>query len=574
MVEADVEHRELPVGEDGQTTHVYLFGAAADGGAGDFAKSAVYKTLEQTFHRLSPFHGNAGAGATVTSVGGSTQAPMGDGSMGSVGAAKLHIEQPLVDPVAYREVYRRDPTNRACVDVKVAYVCGQGWRLRPRNELFGNDQFSMAAPLTGEPDRGQLEVALKFLNACEPDYSLTELLMRVHTDVEAEGNGYIEVARDGDGKPTRMYYASAETMRILQDYTGFIQIRGRSKQFWARYGSGLKSVVLTKKSDDDPDSLDGMGVQFVGKTAKELLRERVASVGMRDVEGWAGKAKEGAQAATSVNEMMHFRVYTPRDTNYGEPCIISAIEDYLGGSNARLFMLTFFDRCTVPRLAVVVTGDELSDETVKSLKTWAESQDKLEAMNSTLVLQVPEGSQVNFEKLSSEQLKEGGFLEYRAMCDDAIKTAHRVPDSIIAVAGNSNRAESAEANTKFISGVVRPQQLPYMSKINYLLRNELGVTDWVFDLNVPDLTSEKVKAEIADLYLRRGAWKINDVRKSQGQAALDGGDEAFVLVPGAGVVFVKDFPTMESGSARKKVTAPQGQKTPEKGTDVAIRPPE
>ena len=550
---------------EGKEASVYLFGGK---GSGSFDRSAVNLVLEKTFHRLSSFSGMAGDAA-----GGK------DGSSNQVGYAstdattsleavgKLHVEAPLVDPVAYRETYRRDSTIMACCDVKAAYVGGQGWRMRPRNELFGNDQFASAALLKGEPSREQLDVALRFLNASEPDYSLTELITHTDLDIEVGGNGYIEVARDADGKPVRFYYAPAETMRILNDYTGFVQVRGRKRAFWSRYGTGNRTVVVKKSGEDT--GLDGIEAKFVGLAIDQVEAAPLSMTGVSELGEWCAKAEVGDNVATSVNEMMHFRLFTPRDTNYGEPCTISAIEDYLGDSNAKLFMVEYFDRCTVPRLAVVIEGDELSDTVIKNLKEWAESQDKLEAMNSTMVLQIPPGSKAEFERLSSEQLKEGGFLDYREMCAAAIRTAHRVPESIVATAGNSNRAESEEANMKFVTGVVRPRQLMFMSRINYLLREELGVTDWVFDLNVPDLVSEKTKAEIADIYMRRGSWTINDVRKSQGQVPIAGGDNAFVLVPGAGVVFVETFDTLAEAKDTK-VAAPQGQKTPPKGTDVTM----
>ncbi|MHB8994545.1 MAG: phage portal protein [Armatimonadota bacterium] len=549
-----IEHREFPIDEKGEVK-VHVFGTADS-----FQGSTFDLVLNQTFKRLHGFASASAAGGASTE-GGSSQVSRDAANAGLSATKKMQVEQPLVDPTMYREVYRRDPQQRACVDVKAAYVAGQGWRMRPRNELFGNDQFSVAGTFNQEPDQDQLARALAFLNASEPEYSLIEMLMRVETDVEAEGNGYIEVCRNAAGEPTRLCYTSAETMRILSDYSGFVQVRGKSKAFWSRYGTRTPSVVVTK-SDDTGDGLGGLDVQFVGKVVSDLDNEAVEPW---EVSDWVEKAETGNTAATSVNEMMHIRVYTPRDTNYGEPCIISAIEDYLGANNARMFMISYFDRCTVPRLAVIVKGD-LSESVLEQLKKWSESQDKMEAMNSTLVLELPDGTDATFERLSLEHLKDGGLLEYREACNAAIRMAHRTPESMTGGLGNSNRAESGEANVQFIRGVIRPLQMPYMSRINYLLRTELGITDWVFDLNVPDLDSEMTKAQIADIYMRRGALSINDVHKSQGRAPVVGGEEGTMTVPGAGII-----PVSKIAEVSDRMATAQGQKTFPKGGETGIK---
>lgn len=488
----------------------------------------------------------------------SGQLPLGDSAAPQLDVSATKVEAPAVDPISYRELYRRDPTHRACVDAKVAYTVGQGFRLRPVNELHGSDEFGVPSEaLQREPDPKQREVALRFLAASEPDYTLTEMLAMVETDAQAEGGGYLEIARDDGGRISRMYHVPGETMRILADNSGYMQIRGQKKAYWARYGTGAKSIVVKKC-----EGANDVDVRFVEDSVGAYrLNERVKS---NDLGRWYGAAQVGEERVTSVNEMMYFPIYTPRDTNYGEPCIVSAIEDLLGNQNQKLLALTYFDRFGVPRLAIVIEGDELAEGTVKELKDWASSQDKLEAMNEVLVLRVPEGTKAHFEKLSSEHLEDAAFPEYRRANDEAIMRAHRTPESVLATAGNSNRAESAEANNKFLVGVVRPRQRLYEGKINYLLRTELGVTDWVFDLNVPDLESEYVKAQIADIYLRRAALTVNEVRRSKGMSDVEGGDVAFILVPGAGAV------TLENVVKGAGLAGAKGQKTPAKNEPAVM----
>lgn len=544
--------------EDTRRGHCVVVGKSSP----DF-EGSIFAPLLQTFGRLNRQDDGRFHFAGMSS----DQLPKQASGTPSLTPQKLTVENPPVDPVAYRELYRRDSTHRACVDAKVAYIAGQGWRLRPVAELFGNDQF-VSPGSVGEPDPKQRERALAFLKASEPDFSLSQLLQMVETDCQAEGNGYLEVSRDSDGTPTRLYYAPAETMRIMMDYSGFVQVRGNRKAFWARYGTGAKSIKVTKASEVSLED----NAQFVSQAVGDLpLAMRGLSSNLGE---WFEKAAAGDTTYAAVNEMMHFSIFSPKDTNYGEPCILSAIEDLLGNQNMKIMTLTYFDRCGVPRLAILVEGDELNTEVTKTLETWANSQDKLEAMNQIMVLEVPPGVAVKIEKLSSEQLQDAAFLDYRRMNDESIMRTHRTPESILATAANSNRSESSEANKKFVTGVIRPRQEVYMSKINYLLREELGVTDWVFDLNVPDLESEKVKAEISEIYLQGGARTINEVRRSDGLSGIDGGDQAHRVIPGTGLVFVGNFDKLaEIGQDRVSpngVATTAGQKTPEKGVDPVL----
>jgi len=479
----------------------------------------------------------------------------------------LRIEAPPVPASAYRELYESNFTHRSCVDAKVAYICGQGWRLRAKGRIFGSDPG--IAEHDARPDLGQLETGLAFLQASEGDYGLDEMVGMVETDCQVSGNGYLELARDSSGAPSRFFYAPAEIMYIMLDYSGFVQVRGTELRFWARYGTGAKSVRLEKVRVGEEE---GWQPFFVGKTVAELAREDrgIGRVWPQAVGAWIENAGVARQVATSVNDMLHFRIHSPRDSNYGMPEIHSAVDEILGGQNAAHFMLTYFSRGTVPRIMVIVRGGELAEEQAKKILEWSKAQDKLVALNSVLVLQVPgDGAEIRVERLSAEQLADGAFLKYRESCQDGIKRAHRTPSSIVETSGDTNRAESVEANTRYMLAVVGPRQRAYERPINLILRNELGVTDWVFDMEMPDLLSRLARAQIADILLRRGALSINEYRREEGLGKVAGGDQPFVIAPQQNVVPIQWMAELAEGLAKGK-GAKQASREAEDKADESV----
>jgi len=465
----------------------------------------------------------------------------------------IDIEQPLVDPVLWGHLYRTDPVNHACCDAKVEYIVGQGYRIRPAQEIFGANM--PIAQLGKEPDEAQRKVALDFFLASEPDYSFGDMTSALELDMQAGGNAYMELLRDNDRKLIRLARVPAETMRIELNNQGFMQARDTRYQFWPRYGTKVKSVtadLLTsgeadKRGYDRADRKRRRYVSFQAHEPRDM--GDYFPVGQDAFGLLVGQAKGESAIVTGVNEMIHFQQPSPRDSNYGEPAIAAAVEDHLLSKNQRQFMAMHFDRGMLPRLAILVQG-RLSEKVVKTIQSWAQGSARLEAANSVLVIELPPETEAKFDKLSSEVMNEGAFMGLREMSDGAVKMAHRVPDSIVQTAANSNRAESAEANAKFITGVVRPTQMKRAEKYNMLLREELGVTDWVVDFNIPDLESEQIKAQVTNILMNQGVLSINEVRRLYNHAPITGCDIPILKLGGGQAVLVTELQSLANASNR------------------------
>lgn len=513
----------------------------------------------------------------------SSQIPIYDNMTGHY--TEYGVVEPPVHPVYYAELYRRGGAHRACVDARVAAVTQQGWRIRPRSEVNPYSQPDGGTkPIDPEDlDMDVHDAIVELFDGGQPDYSFSDLLAAVWQDYCVTGNGYVELIRDSSGKLVRFAHAKSVTMRIskpIDGVEGFVQVRGNHRQWFVKYGYDAKSIVMRRK---DRGALTHKSKELLDLPPL-LVPERFYKAGecpsdlpfvSSDVDDAIAKAKKSDRVAMRVNEMIHFSCPSPKDTPYGEPPILSAIEDYLIAQNVAMFILSYFDNATVPRCAFFVKGDgRLNQNVINVIEKWISSQNKLDALNQIMVLEVPSDTEIQIERLSSEQLKEdSGLLQPRTYSNKRIYIANRTPASIVFDMEGLNRAVSEEADRKFIQFVVRPDQRIIEQKFNAIIKREFGTDEWVLDLNVPDLTIMQERRELWNTLLTKGVLSINEVRRELRLPPIVGGEVPILLVPGQGNVPVSALAdpeaTQEVLDRGREAMATGNVKTPPRNTPAA-----
>lgn len=478
------------------------------------------------------------------------------------------VEQPPLDLDRLVALSRSEPMHRACIEAKAHAVGGQGYRIRPASELVLSDQSVVS--FSPDPNR-ELDPAAKarlvaFLESGLPDYSFSETLVATQRDLEALGQGYMEIARGGDGAPDGLYPCKAVTIRLLADGSGYVQRRGGQSRVFAKYApGGRKSAQVAVASRAETG---GAMVEVRGWGGPDMRLPADALRAANDLDAFLGQAQAGSEAVFSANELLMFRKGTPLDTSYGEPDLIPALYDTVGGQLAAIFNMDFFENNTVPRMAIVARGGTLSAEVIQRVEDWINTRNLASVANQVLLIDLPDANtQLSFEKLGATQLADASFESYRRLVDEHIRVAHRTPAGMVSLAGDE------VADFRFISQVIRPRQREVEARFNYLFREEFGVSEWVLDLNVPDIVGEARRAEIFDILLRRGVITINEVRYYFGLPPVDGGNNPFILVPGAGAVPIEAVAqivqAIKSGAYKPgDVTATTGQKTPPTGAPV------
>lgn len=362
------------------------------------------------------------------------------------------VVEPPYGLEALASLYETNTAHKACVDAKVTNIVGLGYRLVP----VGDE---------AEASEDNLGLLQHLFANCNRQMTFVEVMRGVWTDVECVGNGYVEVTRNNLGEIDGLYHVPAVTVRVRADRDGYVQIR------------------------------DGRKRHFRGLGSEERADEETGLV---------------------QNEIMHFYKYTPQSSYYGVPDVIPALTAMLGDKAACEHNLDFFEHNTVPRLAIIVEGAQLSEGLLGQIQHYMESELKGQA-HKTLVLETPgAGAKVRIEPLTVSKGEEAGFIEYLRHNRDQVLMVHRVPPAKVTVIEDSNRANAADQDKTFREQVVRPEQRRVEFKINSMIRNEIGISDWEFRFREMDLSEELQEAEIARIYADIGAWSVNEIRAQQG----------------------------------------------------------
>ncbi len=333
-------------------------------------------------------------------------------------------------------------------------------------------RFVRKGPDADQREREKLE---NLFDHCNSEMTFSGVMRSVWTDVETTGNGYIEVTRNAAGEIDGFYHVPATTVRVKTDRSGFVQIRDGRKRHFRTLGAEPKA---------DPET---------GETQ---------------------------------NEIVHLRKYTPQSTYYGVPDILPAISGIAGDRAASEYNVSFFEHNAVPRMAVICEGGPMSDDLTQQIRRFMESEIKGQA-HKTLILEVPDnGTNLRLEPLGDIQNEDAGFLDYRRAVRDEILMVHRVPPSKITIVENANLANSKDQDKTFREQVVRPEQRRVEFRINQMIRDQIGVSDWQFRFREMDLTEELQQAEIARIYAEIGVWTPDEIRAKQGLEPLQDSDES------------------------------------------------
>jgi len=420
---------------------------------------------------------------------------------------------------------------RATIDACVAAVVGLGYTLRYKPDI----DFEMGVPNVKKPGSASLARRDRILAAfenCWPDLCFQDVLTAVWTDYEVTGNAYIELTRNGNGDVDGFRHLKSTRARLSTDYQLVYEVdSGMPVAVFGLYGTGITAVMLKTEALRTGRRAENWH-RVVDWTSVGFTFEQIA------------KAQAEGYTIKESNEVVHLRNYSPHSSYYGEPPILSAIEDYIGSINARLFNISYFNNATVPRMMIILRNAQLSPDTEERIRQFVREQEALDAMNQVLVLTLGEGVEFQIERLSSNQLRDAGFLEYRQACDEAIRRAYRTPASWVGITEGGGRQQIVETNQKYLHGFIAPRQVKLCEAFNRVFRERMNTDDWVLHLNQHQVMDRDGFARFVDIMMRHGVMTINEVRREQGMAPIDGGDLAFITPMGMGVVPVSVLPTL------------------------------
>jgi PBSX family phage portal protein len=372
--------------------------------------------------------------------------------------------------------------NHAAVDTKVSNTVGLGYELHMTHstlmklETMENESAKKKARKRIEQLKMQLGDWLEGLN---DDDSLTKTLEKVVTDMQATGNGYIEVGRTVTGEIGYVGHIPSTTMRVRRLRDGYIQIIAGTIVYFRNFQATNSNPVT-----DDP----------------------------------------------RPNEIIHLKEYSPLNTFYGIPDIISAMTSLQGDQMAARYNLDYFENKAVPRYIITVKGAKLSAEAEDKLFRFFQTSLKGQS-HRTLYIPLPgdsEGNKIEFEMHPVENnVQEASFDKYRQRNRDDILMAHQVPLSKLGGVDGSSLSAAMSQDRTFRDQVAKPLQEYVEKAINKIVREKTDIL--VLKFNQASLTDEVAQSQIHERYAKIKAMMPNEIREEIGLPQLDGGDDPLEL---------------------------------------------
>jgi PBSX family phage portal protein len=374
--------------------------------------------------------------------------------------------------------------NHAAIDAKVENVVGLGYRfdVTDRTMLRFENNDDQAAVDRARRRIERMKIELKdWLENLNDDDSFTKTMEKVYTDLQATGNGFIEVGRTTAGEIGYVGHIPATTVRVRRLRDGFVQIIGQKVVYFRNFAAKNPNPMGT-----DP----------------------------------------------RPNEIIHLKEYSPLNTFYGIPDIMAAMPSLVGDQLASQYNIDYFENKAVPRYVVTLKGAKLSgdaeDKMFRFLQTGLKAQS-----HRTLYIPLPGDSDTNKVEFKMEPIEngiqDGSFKEYRKQNRDDILIAHQVPMSKLGGADAGGSAAALSQDRTFKEQVSRPAQRHLEKIVNKIIKEKTDILELRF--NELTLTDEIAQSQILERYVKTQVMTPNEAREKLDLPQRADGDEPFVMSP-------------------------------------------
>jgi PBSX family phage portal protein len=419
--------------------------------------------------------------------------PMGDGigskqlNPGTVyrnGYGLFDVITPPYNMYELANFYDTNFANHAAIDAKVENVVGLGYRFDITDRTMLSFEMSDDS---GKVDRARnrierAKIMLRdWIENLNDDDSFTTTMEKVYTDLQATGNGFLEVGRKVNGEIGYVGHIPGTTVRVRRLKDGFLQIIGNKIVYFRNFGAKNANPIGT-----DP----------------------------------------------RPNEIIHLKQYSPLNTFYGIPDIVAALPSLVGDQLSSQYNIDYFENKAVPRYVITVKGAKLSadaeDKMFRFLQTGLKAQS-----HRTLYIPLPgdtENNKVEFKMEPIENgIQEGSFKEYRKQNRDDILIAHQVPISKLGGSDSAAIAAAISQDRTFKEQVSRPAQRYLEKMINKIVKEKTDVLELKF--NELTLTDEIAQSQILERYVKTQVMTPNEAREKLDLPQRSDGDAPFIMSP-------------------------------------------
>ncbi|WP_254766514.1 phage portal protein [Salinilacihabitans rarus] len=408
---------------------------------------------------------------------------------------------------------------------KARYEVGYGFSIVPHRDVDPDEASEDERTTVREFWRGiDSRWQTKARQAAEPT-TPEEVLELARQDYHLIGWAAIEILTNLEGEPVGLAHVPANTVRVRKPQSRFDQPRHPEQgTFIPSEDARLASRGYVQIRDGRKRYFGEAGDRYRGR-GEDDDREPIF------VDRETGDVVEGSAEAlpnAPANELIFVTNPSPLEDYYGVPDWVSAIRTIAGDEAAKDYNTDFFDNDTIPRLAIKVTGGELSEESKKDLRQMLDGL--REESHRTVLLevdkfetQIDEDVKIDLEPLGQGISEEMDFRLFREKNEHEIAKVLEVPPILIGVTETSNRSNSREQVREFATDVVAPEQHKFAERLYQILHQQaFGVRDWTLEFDLHGAEQPKEDATVARQKISavRGAIPVNRALEMIGEDPL------------------------------------------------------
>ncbi len=362
----------------------------------------------------------------------------------------------------------------------------------------------------------------KWLDAAGDDIPLREVLERSWYDKESLGWLGMELVRSDGKKPKTLVHLPAHLIRRAKDRERFIYLKTPTQKVWYKsFGNEKHLNAATGEWSDKPLDDD----------------------------------KE-------ANEMLFWYNYSRFDPYYGVPSWYPVLAEILGSQEARDFMLFYFTRRATPTYAIMLEGDGWNAGAVTAIRNFFR-KDLIGDHHATLIVEVPEGGKLTFERMTDEPRWVLLIQSYLDSLRDVIISAHGLFPALVGVIETAHLGAGTDQSQveTFKTVEARPQQETLEGILNNLIiMKGMKIETQMLKLDELDVYDEARESQFVATHFtnaQKTAITLNEARKRLrlDEADEEWADEFLVQTPQG----IMPLSQVEVAAARP----PQGQIPPE-----------
>lgn len=416
------------------------------------------------------------------------------------------ILTPPYSPVKLFSIVENSSILPQCIDAMVLNTDG-----------FGNQYFFVGDPEQEDSqevltEKKNLEDFFKKVNEKE---SFTTVRKSMRKDLEATGNGYIEIIRTLSGDLGVMYHADCTNIRLQKKQKNPVNIK----------------VKLTRNGKEVTVTVAKRFRKFVmvTSTARNQYRWFKEYGDPRPMNADTGKYKgeDGYKDSNPASELLHFKI---GNAPYGIPRWSGNVANAMGMHSADYVNYDLFENQVVPPLAIMVSGGKLTTEAVEDVKSILIEKKGVENFNKVLVLEAESQGdigdksaiKIDVKELSFARKEDAMFTTYIDKGEHRIRGSFRLPPLYLGRADTYSKSTADSSKMVAEEQVFVPERQLFDEIMNNTIMEELKVKYHSFRSIGPRLVSgENVIAGFKE-FGKLGIFTINEgIRLANRTLGLD-----------------------------------------------------